>query len=288
MSILDFERERDAIIRAIDRASESAIREALTTLNILRQRILEQMRSIDTSFNIYRMRRLQDMIEADIFHVERSLAENLVTELEAGFARGIELVNTPLRGLGITSTPAISNEVLVVAQNISADLIQGLTNEIRAKVNQILRRAVLGSLTFQDALNEIGRSLDSRGAFQSIAARAETILRTEILRIHSQATQLQMEAQSKAVSMSGYEIMKGWLATHDLRVRPAHLAAEAVYMADAIPVDEPFIVDGEELMFPGDPDGSPENTINCRCASTPVVKRISKPINRPINLPLAA
>ena len=36
-------------------------------------------------------------------------------------------------------------------------------------------------------------------------------------------------------------------------------------MSAPIPLDEPFVVDGEELMYPGDENGSPENVINCQC-----------------------
>jgi hypothetical protein len=32
-----------------------------------------------------------------------------------------------------------------------------------------------------------------------------------------------------------------------------------------VPVFMPFQVAGEPLQFPGDPSGSPENVINCRC-----------------------
>ena len=30
-------------------------------------------------------------------------------------------------------------------------------------------------------------------------------------------------------------------------------------------MDEPFEVDGEQLMYPGDPAGSAGNIINCQC-----------------------
>jgi hypothetical protein len=46
---------------------------------------------------------------------------------------------------------------------------------------------------------------------------------------------------------------------------------------EPIPVDEPFIVGGAELMYPGDPAGPPEETINCRCRSVtqhPAIGRV--------------
>jgi hypothetical protein len=72
-------------------------------------------------------------------------------------------------------------------------------------------------------------------------------------------------ARDKAMADAGVEY-KIWLSSHGPNVRPAHAAAELDYGPDnAIPLDEPFIVDGEELMYPGDPDGSPGNIINCQC-----------------------
>jgi len=36
----------------------------------------------------------------------------------------------------------------------------------------------------------------------------------------------------------------------------------------SVPINEPFIVSGEELMYPGDPNASAGNYIRCRCAMT--------------------
>jgi Phage portal protein/Phage Mu protein F like protein len=64
---------------------------------------------------------------------------------------------------------------------------------------------------------------------------------------------------------------KGWLTSGNANVRPAHAEAGLTYSPDAgIPVDQPFIVDGEELMFPGDSSGSPGNVINCHCVQIAV------------------
>ena len=76
------------------------------------------------------------------------------------------------------------------------------------------------------------------------------------------------EAQEKGVKMR-----KMWISAHDSRVREWHEQADADYHSreKAIDVDEPFIVNGEELMFPGDPSGSPENVYNCRCSTSHVI-----------------
>ncbi|MFJ4960249.1 phage minor head protein [Streptomyces sp. NPDC088739] len=47
----------------------------------------------------------------------------------------------------------------------------------------------------------------------------------------------------------------------DGHIREAHKDADG----QAVPVTDPFVVDTESLMYPGDPSGSPENSINCRC-----------------------
>lgn len=61
----------------------------------------------------------------------------------------------------------------------------------------------------------------------------------------------------------GIEMTREWLATKDARTRHAHGMADGQRVA----VDEPFIVGGEELMFPGDTShgASGWNVYNCRC-----------------------
>jgi len=58
---------------------------------------------------------------------------------------------------------------------------------------------------------------------------------------------------------------KAWLSSHGPTVREAHAEAEDEYETNPIPIDQPFLVGGEELDFPCDPAGSPENVINCQC-----------------------
>ncbi len=58
---------------------------------------------------------------------------------------------------------------------------------------------------------------------------------------------------------------KQWQTEEDDSVRPSHVTANQ----QTVPVDEPFIVGGEALSFPGDTSrgASLKNVIGCRCAS---------------------
>lgn len=62
--------------------------------------------------------------------------------------------------------------------------------------------------------------------------------------------------------------VKVWISSFTTTSRDDHMAMEGVEVG----INEPFIVAGEELMYPGDPSGSAGNIINCRCASEVIIK----------------
>lgn len=96
------------------------------------------------------------------------------------------------------------------------------------------------------------------------------IARTETTRVMNSATQ---NVCAQGVEM-GLNMWKRWYATQDARCRQEHLDADQ----QEVPEDKPFIVGGEELMFPGDEShgASAWNIINCRCRSVAFIKRKQK------------
>lgn len=66
-----------------------------------------------------------------------------------------------------------------------------------------------------------------------------------------------------------FKTQKKWVAVHDNRTRHWHLAADG----QTVEVDGGFSVGGETMDFPGDPNASPGNTINCRCWTSMVAVR---------------
>lgn len=81
----------------------------------------------------------------------------------------------------------------------------------------------------------------------------------------TQATSTLNAAANAAALQAQRELGRGmsftWVAIMDTRTRPAHALANG----QTRPVGESFTVDGEDLRFPGDPEGSPDNIIGCRC-----------------------
>ena len=83
---------------------------------------------------------------------------------------------------------------------------------------------------------------------------------------------------------------KEWWATGDNRTRPTHLTAWATYSEGGsigpIPINEPFIVGGFKLMYPGDGSlGAPlEIIIQCRCTELPYMEEFAEDW-KPVELP---
>lgn len=122
---------------------------------------------------------------------------------------------------------------------------------------QDIARAVAAGISADETTpGIIKRILRTRGLSPY---RAETIARTET---HNAALYANKESARNLQRETGVVLMKKWLPAQDERTRESHRA-----MADheAIPLDNQFLVGGERLDRPGDPDGSARNVINCRC-----------------------
>lgn len=92
------------------------------------------------------------------------------------------------------------------------------------------------------------------------------IARTQTTRIENFGRLKAYESMEK----QGYKIYKKWVAVGDNRTRPAHKKVDGT----EVPLDDFFIVDGEKMMYPGDPNASPKNTVNCRCTIKSVAKKV--------------
>lgn len=73
-----------------------------------------------------------------------------------------------------------------------------------------------------------------------------------------------MDSMKRAESM-GIILKKCWISSDDSRTRKWHMPWS--FASLEVDLDEPFINDGGEIMYPGDPMAHPANIYNCRCTT---------------------
>jgi uncharacterized protein with gpF-like domain len=105
---------------------------------------------------------------------------------------------------------------------------------------------------------DITRNLQNK--FGWFKAQALRIARTETTTATNLATLL-------AAQDSEYELEKTWISAQDNRTRRPPKSPFDHLDMNGVKVDalQPFFVGGEELEYPGDPNGAAGNIINCRC-----------------------
>lgn len=138
----------------------------------------------------------------------------------------------------------------------------------KSQIAYKLRSAMITSILKGESIPEMARRI--RGIMENNLSDSIRIARTETTRVENSA-RMDVGEQGKKL---GFKMMKEWVATSDERTRPAHLDADG----QQVPIDEPFIVDGEKLMYPGDFSlgASPSNTINCRCTVINIISEDGK------------
>lgn len=143
----------------------------------------------------------------------------------------------------------------------AVNLVVGMEDTTFKKMASILSDEKLGTPFEQHKRVREFLSWDEEGGYEGWMRRAERIARTELHTARNAAVN-----QAAALTHAdGTPMVKMWNAVHDSRTRHAHLAADG----QKRPMSEPFEVDGEALMYPGDRErGRASNTIQCRCTCT--------------------
>ena len=133
--------------------------------------------------------------------------------------------------------------------------VQECGETVRARLNDELLAGYDAGETMQELSDRV------RGVFNDLGkVEATRIARTETNIAYNDQRHDTMEGAGVA--------WKSWLSSHGPHVRPAHAAAELTYSVDSpIPIDQPFRVGEELLMFPGDDSlgATAGNIINCQC-----------------------
>lgn len=180
-----------------------------------------------------------------------SLMERLTQIARAGWINAVQQL-----GVDLPWNP--DDPILADQLQRTRNLMVRTPDEVYRQVLNELGRAVAAGGTVEDQVRGVRHVLDVTGT-ENWPARARTVAVTEVHRAWNfGALAASMRIQRSEATV---DIMKRWDARDDSRTRPAHDRADG----QTVMIYQPFIVDREPLMMPGDPGGRPDNVINCRC-----------------------
>lgn len=165
-------------------------------------------------------------------------------------------------GLTARQERAVQNYRRLLEQG-SAEALQ---RELRdRRFDRRVLRAVEGVGGFDPlSADEIDR-MEDRYRARYIKYRAEVIGRTEALRAVHAGTEEMMQQAIDSGKIQPGQLERQWNTSIDGRERDSHRAMDQQTRG----MGEPFRSgDGFSLMFPGDPNAPPEETVQCRCVLT--------------------
>ena len=161
-----------------------------------------------------------------------------------------------MQGQGVPLIIGLDQEKMINAITLNSKLSAPLYNTLGYNVEALKL----------DVMRDISRGIAQDLSYQEMARNLKTttnidynkclrIAKTEGHRVQCEsAFNVQIKAKEK-----GANIMKQWDSTLDSRTRPSHQKVDG----ELVEVEEKF---SNGLMYPGDPDGTAKEVVNCRCA----------------------
>jgi uncharacterized protein with gpF-like domain len=158
------------------------------------------------------------------------------------------------------------------SQSVTKQLTDTTQNDMDTAMTQA-RQALNDQGNFQYTQRELavaaavilGRKFRGRETAIVITETQKAAESTKLLGAYSEAGLDPMDAVTRQRVPIKPKARKEWIDVGDKDVRRGHHASEVA----SVSIDEPFTVNGEKLMYPGDSSlgASAGNTINCRCSS---------------------
>ncbi len=193
---------------------------------------------------------------SDIIKIYRDLYEDIGLQFAKWYARNFDKYIKK----GVNPNQFIdqwANTFAALGSAVGAErvtLVSGTAKKTLVKVTQNL----LTDIDFQNTgIEEKTRIL--RSQFNKYSTfQAQRLVRTEATNAANFAT-----IKSAETIFPAEDLQKEWIASFDDRTRSTHAEAGA---SEPIPQNEPFMVGGALMMYPGDPSGPASEVINCRCS----------------------
>lgn len=215
-----------------------------------------------TDYQKWRLTEIDTQIAKAMERTEKRLRDLGGSAMEAGWEAGENLITAPLAAgqaaaaaLGVEAPLAkmthVSMRQLTSMKNFTINKMGDVTAEIRRKISSELGAVITGVRPINQAVKEIA------GHVEGGRARALRIVHTNLGTCYNSATQARMIESAR----KNPNLKKMWRRSGKRLSRPMHDLADGQTVA----VDEPFMVGGEAMMYPCDPNASAKNIMNCGC-----------------------
>ena len=265
----------DRHVKRLDPAERTFVRDIKDEFGKQRDRVIDQIRrqwddvaralaGCDTSEKRLKVARKKGLADIDsVFDFDFELAQFTdlgLPHIENQFKGGLANV---LRALKRDHPDFSLTRILSWIQKTNRQYADDVTRTTRARLKYVISQAIADGASVDETAGRIGTLYKGFDKWRSL-----TIARTEL------------NAAENAGALEGYRqsgvvARKEWLSAIDERTRSYDNGDEfdhAGANGEVAGMEEMFQATGEPLEFPGDPNGSPGNTINCRCTHVPVIE----------------
>jgi hypothetical protein len=150
----------------------------------------------------------------------------------------------------VASWARVTNDQAVSYMATTSNRLAGVGDTIWSDVRERVTKAVASGKSNEELKDEIGKL----GDFSEY--RADTIARTETIGAYVNGDWNGAQALGEFGPAE-----KVWVATGDARGREWHSSLTNT----TLPINEPFSVGGEPMLYPHSPGASARNAVNCRC-----------------------
>lgn len=171
----------------------------------------------------------------------------------------------------------VKQEILSELGQTSVSITFDLLNEKALKFleDKKIKFAIkVADTTHKAIINELSEGFEKGESIQELSNRIKDMPEFDMKRA-TVVARTEIISSSNAGTLQGYKesgvvIGKEWSSTKDERTRDHHKEAEG----QRVKLDEPFIIDGDLLDYPGDNshDAKASNVIQCRCSLKPILE----------------
>lgn len=243
------------VLKRLEKQYAAALNDINTKIRILQSDELTQSR-------IYRIEH-QKALKSQVSGILEKLHSDEYTTIEQflkdSYSSGFIGTTYDLFGQGVPLIMPIDPKDAVRAVMTDSKISGGLYSALGVDVKKLkksisaeISRGLASDMSYEDITRNIANTT------RAPLSRARTIVQTETHRIkQASAFDAQVKAKGK-----GADVVKQWNSTLDGETRKTHRKLDGQIRE----VDEPFEMDGQKAMYPGE-FGDPAEDCNCRCVS---------------------